>query len=568
MNTNVRFLMAVAATIVLSSGAQADEQQDAKLFQEKVMSLQEAQPKAAVPIDERMQVRAIKAFQEKAAPQTKKCVDAKKINLTAKHVLSFDSEGQPCRIYDLSFPTLRSASGRKATMEVPVLNVTAKDYLNWLNKNYSAVYQRIDDFQKNASPDEILKNSWVGSLKFRRPVEMVGGAKALSGGLPRTFRASDLDIGTGFKFSAEQKANLKGLLASVKADTPDLIENAFWSETIDNPEKVLEKVRFNWNDVRKVYEIFLEGEFLPITGPVALVDYKVQYKFAVEKMIRSLMVSMLRSLAGFIPHPLAQNLVDVAITDTFDFVEMMYTYQMNQLEDTLRTALDGQLVVAGVETAHLNKGMNILFGSRSDLITQYIMSMVQGQTFNWDAMDKLGRMSRYSVEKQRDILMSRNNSALVLKDKCSVKRMGSYFAVCARNNKKEAVYSLVSDMNILFWNLGAPMVHRYSMSSEVLLKRSVSWLLAIGVRLAKIPFVPMSVNRYAAGILKNYSTWGLNDEAFLRNQMSMQIARGTRLDPENQNIYKWLYFQNMNPFLPHAPESENSVVQANASFMN
>ncbi len=498
-------------------------------------------------------IAGLKSFRTQADAQTEKCVDSSQVTLAGRYAISFDEKKQPCRIYDLSFPTLKTVFGGTSALKIPAQKLKAKDYLNWLEGRYEDVYQDVQKMNQ-ASTQEIMQQSWINQVQFRNNLQSMKN----SDGVIATFHASDLELGQNFKFTAEQRDSLRALLADAKstgAFTTD--EEAQWSALVDRPEKMLENIRFDWNELDKVYEIFLEADFMPIGGPVALVDYRVQYKFAVEKLIRTVMVTALRGLVRLVPQKMTSNILEIAVTDVFEFVEMMYSYQMNRLEATLKSIEQSGAAEVGFEVMHVQKGLNILFGQRSDLFTTYIMSMVQGQKFDWAAIDKIGRSARYAAEKRREVLMDQNFSRLALKNKCSMKIQSTYFATCAKNNEIVTMYSLISDFPLLMWNLGAPPIHFYQAPMAIPLMRGTAWMLSMGARVYDFP-----MNRSLSNILKDFSRWGLMDEAFLRNQIDTNRTAGV-LSAEDSALSRWLYIQNINPFLPKSYEAENSVIQKN-----
>jgi hypothetical protein len=560
----------ILASSLVVQGVSANADQDELLLKAKLEESVRKDQRSAASVGHKWQkiVKGIKAFQSKAGPTLKMCKDARHVLFAQKYAMSFDENNQPCRIYDLSFPNLKAMFSGKSVSQLPVQKMKAKDYLAWLKGDYEAVNQSMETFKTDFDLSSIAKNSWVSQLKFRNPPMMVGAIKG-EGGLPESFHASDLDFGNRFRFSETDRNAMKGMFGQIAVMSPAAFGGAetqdFWMTLADQPESLLKMIRFDWNDARKIYEVFLEADFLPISGPVALVDYQAQYKMTVEKMIRTAMRTALRSLVQYVPAPVVARLLDVAIVDSFEMVELMYDYQLNQLEDTLRTAAANGVSI-GADAAQTQQGMNILFGSRSDLMSEYIMAVAQGRVFDWQAIDKIGRMTRYTTEKRREIQTTKMFSQLVSKKGCTVEVMHAAFGVCSKDGKKSSMHSLLSEHVVVSWSLGAPLVHRYGREYEVTLMRSTSWLLGAGVRMFQLPYIGF-LSKQLSYVLKGFATAGMTDEAILRNDLWMKKGLG-QLDAENTQVLKWLYIQNINPFLPKSEAMEKSVIDANLRLLN
>jgi hypothetical protein len=105
---------------------------------------------------------------------------------------------------------------------------------------------------------------------------------------------------------------------------------------LNQPQKVLQSVKFNWNDLNKVYDVAIDGDFLPLMGPVEIVNFQTQYKGMVEKLFRSILSSVLVQLPRLIPNRTIGAIVEVAVEDIFEQIDVMYEYQTNRLEQTLK----------------------------------------------------------------------------------------------------------------------------------------------------------------------------------------------------------------------------------------
>lgn len=499
-----------------------------------------------------LSVGELKGFTTSAKGKASRCADVQKTVFAKKYVLTTDAEGKPCRIYDLSFPNLKTMFSSRKAMKVPVQHLKSRDYLNWLDGNLTGVELSQQQFKKTFNARAVAKKSWVSKLKFRNRPQAVPGSQVFSSdiGLPQSFLASDLDIGRYFEFDAKTKADLQSLLVEVAG--PETLASDYFMQVLNKPETFLKAIKFNWNDAEKVYDVILSGEFLPLK-PVALVDYQLQYKYVVEKMFRSLLASGLTRLTQLIPTPIIASAVEVLITDAFEQMDLAYEYQMLQLEDTLRT----------VDSPVSARALNVLYGQRADIFSAVVMSAAQGKPFDLQAIEKMGRTARYTNEKQRDIMMSKMNSKLVLEKQCQNEFVHNYFVICSKNGKAEGLYSLISQHTVFNKNFGPALIYRYDRPYETTLKRGGAWLLSAGLRIASLPISKNLVSKLNS-ILKDYMKAGLLDEAHLRNSLFMGQPSVNQVSTD---IHKWLYIQNLNIFLPKSKQGEDNVISANKTLL-
>lgn len=503
------------------------------------------------------------------------CLETKTIEFGDRYALTFDTVAQrPCKIYDLSFPTLATATGIHPVSQLPVQSFTSEDYLNWIDGKYDQVYQGIKTFKKTYSgstPSQEKAASWVAGVKFKS--DRIGSVKFMNGaganGLPAAFRASDLELGGKFAFSDYERQLLKRVLAQNRGSIPAFFNSSgnsssasTWSNVVDNPGGLLEKIKFIWNDAEKVYDVALEGEFFPIAGPMALVDFTTPYKASMEKMIRGIVESaVLRLVDSVVVEPISHRIVTVALNDTFEFIEDMYVHQMNQMEPALRLGAQGHFGNE-IDAKTYNRGLDLLFSTRSGFFNDYVMGLALGEQYDWTRIEKVGRDARYQAEKTRDISMNNRHSELVLKSGCETRIVHDYFAVCMKDGQNQGVYSLLSEYSVLFWGFGAPLVHRPSFKSEVVLKRVTARLLASGLRMGRLPIIGY-VTDTLADQLKIYAMTGMDDEAFLRASLLSEKRGKGALDSDSAEMLKWLYIQNINPFLPKTESGDGDVINAN-----
>lgn len=562
-------------TVVMSSSlafAQRDDAQSEseRLLEQRILSeLPPAQGnKAAEPFSMKKALAGLRAFQ-RAAAQTPKCTDASKSVFSKKYVLTKDAAGKPCRIYDLSFPNLKTLFSAKKTLQVPVQKLKAKEYLDWLDGNYEAIEQSRENFRQTFNPMKVAKDSWITFMKFRYRPSAVPGSQASPNelGLPNSFRISDLDIGQQYQFDSQTQKEIQEFINELQSYTSPLdnAESEYMVKVLKKPEALLQGIRFDWNDLDKVYDVVLEGDFLPFSGPVALIDYQTQYKYAVEKIFRSILSSGLQRISQIIPNKTMAATVAAVVNDAFEQIEMAYSYQMLQLEDTLRDGVVRRADI-GIASVDSERAFNILHGQRSDLFTTYILAVAQGKPFDWTAFERMGTSARYSVEKQRDVLMSKLNSKLVLEKKCQTEFMKDYFAVCTKAGKKDAIYSIISEQVLVNKSFGAPLVYRYQRPYETSLRRGGTWALSLALRIFGVKISQQAVTQIEP-VLKGFINTGMLDEALMRNSFSTAQRSGAALNTEEGLLLQWLYVQNLNPFLPKSMASEDKIIAANKSIM-
>ncbi len=315
-------------------------------------------------------ISKLRIFKSTADSKVPACQDVTKKVFGKKYVLTFDAQNKPCRIYDLSFPNLQAMFTRKKATQIPVRMVSSKDYLNWLDGNMEALQQSNEEYKKYFNPRIAARNSWTSKLRFRNIPAAVPGSKSslFDIGLPQSFSLADLDIGNRFRFDSRTMSELNQLIGQVKKSEmayglteSEGIASDYLIKVMNTPETLLQGIRFNWNDMDKVYDVILEADFLPIKGPVALVDYQRQYKYAVEKMFRSILSTGLYQLSRFIPNQVVSAAVEVLVDDAFEQLEMAYEYQMLQLEDALKTIAADEKSPLAAEIAP-NYALNLLYG--------------------------------------------------------------------------------------------------------------------------------------------------------------------------------------------------------------
>lgn len=541
-----RLILGAVSVLVWGSHALAfDSDQERLRFKVEKYQKRSAEVGAANAPDWRALVTRLTT---QAPPTTTGCVEASRQVVAGAYVLTTDAQRKPCRLYDLTFPTAQSWSGPVKVGRLPLQTFGARDYLAWVEGDYEKVLRRMSDFRA-VDTSSLPVAGWVRDLRFKKT--SAARVRVANRSLPRQFTAADLDLGAKFDWTATDRQILNQLAQGLPALSS---QTEAWRRVLDNPENLLAHISFDWNDVEKVYEIALDGQFLPLAGPIVLVDFERSYRLAVETLLRSVMHSALNEVLKVIPMP-ARNLLSIAIDDGFEFVEMAYAYQENRLEATLKHQEQLDQVVT-------ERGLNILAGGRADFVSQYLKAIITKQPFDWNMFEDLGRTMRYDVERRRDVSMSRLNSSMVLDQGCTTTFAYDYFAFCAKGTTRQ-LHTMISDLSILFWNLGAPLIYDPQTPSNVSLRRGAAYLLSVGSRLVQLPYLSGLMGQLTS-ICKQFAFAGVVDEGLLRGSLHAQQRAGlaTSFDEE---LSGWLYLQNLNVFLPKSKIQEAAIIEANAA---
>lgn len=564
----IAFAMSTSQTLAQTEMSADDIELEQRVLSSAPVKTQ-AQTAAAV---KQPTLAHIQSFLKKSqATPTTKCVDAKKVPFADKYVLTYDAQGNPCRIYDLSFPNLSAVVKAASMFKMPVRQLASRDFINALDGDWNAIQNRNNDYSRLFDARTAARTSFVSTLRFKNRPKAVPGSQTTSSdiGLPVSFSLADLELNSNLDLAPATKTQLSEVLQSLETDTSLSAEKSsqvrqYFLTVLNQPQKILQSIKFNWNDLNKVYDVAIDGDFLPLMGPVELVNFQTQYKGLVEKLVRSILSNVLIQLPRLIPNRTVGAMIEVAVEDIFEQIDVMYEYQTNRLEQTLKNIKSYPIATVDMQSLE-TRALNILYGQRADLMNSYIMSVAQGTEFDWQAFEKAGKSARYSIEKQRDILMDKTHSRLVLEKGCKTEIVNDYFAVCYKNGVKEGLYSLISQQNLAFKNMGAPLIHRYKRPYEVSVVRGGTWLLSAALRVVGLP-LNRTVTYQLNNSLKSFMRAGIVDEAFLQNSLYKNKMAGTATI-ESQNLLNWMYIQNLNPFMPKTLKFENALIDANKSLL-
>ncbi len=453
---------------------------------------------------------------------------------------SFNAEGKPCKLYDLAFPTLSALKSARIG-KIPVQQFTSKDFLAWIRGDI-ATEQSMESFAESFQASQ-LPGTWYGDLQFKE-----------ESSAPRLdFKLSELELGSSLEYSREELAGLRKLASLARPN-----DTAF-EEFLTSPDALLSSISLRWNETEKVFDIFSNLQILPIKGPVAHVDFQMQYKFIVEQLARSAALKAFKYAISFVPNPTAQKVLTVAVDDAFESLELEYGYQMNRAEALLEANLRGEIPTT-IPQAEITRTLNILAAQRSNLALQYILSRAQGGNIDLNNLDRMGAEVRHQNAKVRESTRLRLHSDLVTKKNCNTEVYKDLFAVCTKPDGKRELYSLLSEQNVLMWKLGAQNLHNYSQRNRTLAIRNAAWLLSAAVRIAPLP-ISASLNQEIVKIAKSFSSAGVLDEGTLMGTLQADLHEGPQQEFAN-DILPWLHKQNIVLFAPKTPELEGRVVSA------
>jgi hypothetical protein len=453
---------------------------------------------------------------------------------------TFDAQGKPCKMYDLAFPTL-SALKSVRIGKIPVQRFTSKDFLAWIRGDVETE-QSIESFTERFQESQ-LPSTWYGQLQF----------KVESSTPSLNFNLSEIDLGTSLEYSREELAGLRKLAALARPN------DAAFEEFLTSPNTLLSSISLRWNETEKVFDIFSNLQILPVNGPIAHVDFQMQYKFIVEQLARSAALKAFKYAISFVQNPTAKKVLTVAIDDVFESLELEYGYQMNRVEALLEANLRGEIPTT-IPQADIARTLNILAAQRSNLAVQYILKRAQGGTIDLNNLDRMGAEVRHQNAKTRESTRLRLHSDLVIKKECSTEIYRDLFAICTNPSGKRELYSLLSEQNVLGWKLGAQNLHSYTQRNRTMAIRNTAWLLSAAVRISPLP-IPASLNREIVKIAKSFSSAGILDEGTLMGTLQADLNDGPQQEFA-KDILPWLHKQSIVLFAPKTAEIETRIVSA------
>lgn len=474
-----------------------------------------------------------------------KCVAASTVELSKRFMATRNVNGELCRIYDLSFPTLSSLFASKPSSTLRIKKPTLEDYRNFLNNKVGEVEGR--RFLEEELTKNDLDGSWYSKLKFKPNRNLRMNAD----GVIQSFSFRDVEMfDKKIAFNQEQRKYLTKMLKGYGA-TDSSVENF-----INNPKRFLEGMEFEYSTLKRAYEVFLDFDFLPISGPVTSVDHDLQYRGWLQKQIRSLVLSAINKLLEPVTVSMTGRIANVVINDAFEMIEMTYDFQRAQLEQVIRMALEGTIQTP-LTRKELQDSLYLLYVQDSGTVVAIIQQLIQTGTASIDNLYPYGKAASIQSYNLKISTSDSNFSKLYYELGCDLKDIGYFFARCDGGDE---VFSTLSESSFLFWNLGMTKIINLASPWEVVTKRTVSYLLSGAVRVFLMNF-PDWITSNVISALKGYALAGVMDEAYVVSDIYEKSARGMRVTNFERETYLNIIDKNIIPFLPKSEESMNTIIE-------
>lgn len=481
----------------------------------------------------------------KEAEKSVGCEEKSFKSISENYLAAYDEQGQICGIYDLSFPTLRSLITKEPVTELRVLKPKLKDYKIFLNDDAT-----LSDAERFLEEEISTEDSWYSRLNFKSNRNL----RMNEDGVYEAFSFSDLEtFSKTMEFNSLEKKALEELLYSV-----DSVDQRAANAFIENPRSVLENMNFQYDSVKKAYEVFLDLDFLPVNGPVKFSDHKLQYRAWMQIQIRSIILSAFNRFLKPVSATLTGRIASVVISEGFNFVEMTYEFQRLKLEKTLRLALDNKFETE-VSDEDLEKSLYLLFVQDSSVLINIVMGLVQTGQADLDNLYSIGKSSALRTVQVRNSMSDRFFSKMHYEKNCTVVAVGYHFAKCESGS---SLYSLISETSLFFWSFGNPKVLNLNSPWEVFAKRTATYLLAGAVDINFLNF-PRWISSQVSQTLKAYSLSGVLDEALVVSDL---MVNDQRTDDEEKSL-RHLMGKNIIPFIPKSMDGLESVRLKNKKIL-
>lgn len=473
-----------------------------------------------------------------------KCVATSTAELSKRFMATRDANGKLCKIYDLSFPTLSTLFAKKPASTLRIKKANLDDYRNFLYGKVGELEGR--EFLEQEITQKDLQNSWYGQLKFKPNRNL----RVHRDGVIESFQFSDVEMfSQKIAFNQEQKKYLRSMLSSMGA------ERSSTENFINNPRNFLENITFEYDSLKRAYEVFLDFDFLPIRGPIASVDHDLQYRGWMQKQIRRLVLSAINKLLQPASLTVTGRIATVVINDAFELIEMTYDFQRAQLDQVIRMALAGTITTP-LSQKELQDSLYLLYVQDSQTVVAIIQKLIQTGTASIDNLYPYGKAASIQSYNMKVSLSDSNFSKLYYELACDLKDIGYFFARCDGGDE---VYSTLSESKFLFWNMGQTKIINLAKPWEVYTKRMMAYLLAGGVEVFLMNF-PDWITSNVISALKGYATAGVIDEAYVVSDIYEKSSRGLRVTNFERETYLNIMDKNFIPFLPKSEESLNNVV--------
>lgn len=492
-----------------------------------------------VPLLERHSVADVADALRELSQAVSPCENAAYTKINNHITLSTSPQHAPCRLYDLAMPTLKSMNVAKVS-RIPIQSFGAADLLAWID-NPLLLQNRTQDFQKTFTADK-LKDTWFSELSFANEIDPT----------QLEFTLANISQTASVELDPSDISALRDL-ASLTGDRNSPLLNF-----ANNPKSIMHGISLKWNNEEKAFDVFANLQILPLFKTAALVDFEVQYKYAAEKLVRGALLQVLEKAIAKIPNATVRNVVSVAISDSFEFVELEYAYQMRRLERNLEDALQTSEPNSS-EAAFLEKSLNVLTAQQSSLVQQYILAKILNQKFDIKNLDKLGHQIRFANEKTKQSLRLKLHSDLVTEKNCSITILEKDFAVCETQSNSQKVYSLLSSNKVFKWDFGANLIYNSEFENQILLKRKLAWAISSAIRIKPL-LIPSRLAKQFVTVAKSIATSGMLDEGTLLGALDKTAQNTT--NPELE-LKPRLRLQNIVPFAPKSDSTESRIIDIN-----
>lgn len=469
------------------------------------------------------------------------CIANSYKKLGRSYAIESTTNGAICKMYDMGFPHLMLAFRKGQTQEnfshIRIRSASEQEVLSYKDDEDS-ITVALDQLRPLSKSD--IDNSWISEIDFN-----THRIQRNSNGLPQRFKLSEIKGFRVLNFSSHEKSTLKALLIRAGADSHQ-VEN--FTET---PKQALGQIEFILDPIKNIYKVALDFDFLPISGPISQIDHSIQYRSWVQSQIRSVVLSAVLRIAQPLSGTVAGRLLVVALTDTFEVIDLTYQSHLAQLEMTLQLALQGK-VSTDLSPTELQNSLYLVHAQSTDVITQIILAKAQGKQVDFNNLYSFGKDRSLSDFRARKTLSDRHYSELSLGKQCQLKEVGRYLASCDQTGR---VYSLLDRVSFLFWDLGPTTSLRMDQPRRVQIQRSGAYLLATAVQMAP-RFLPNFVISQVVSALKNYALSGAVTE-------SMMVAEHTQQEQSLGEMGDVIMKSQVNPLMPRSTTSLDLVIQKN-----
>jgi hypothetical protein len=549
MNLTVSLILSFSVVFLLVESANADSSRAARRNLRKAML--EQQQNQDYSLKKALSTISIKKLQksiETLQASESNCDEKRQTPNSARFVTTYDGTGRPCKLYDLSFPTLQTLFAKKAVSTIPVEQFSSEDYWNWYRGNFDKVIARYETAKtKNISPED-LDQFWGEGVDFERlPQSARGGEFSLA------------DIVPSGNFQWDQQTNqLFNQLRPFNRDP-------FLKSLMNDPYELMENTKLKWDPLKKAYEVFISFDFLPLKGPISLVDYNNQYALGMQSLIRYVLETSIVNLAQFIPAKTPRRIVQVVFSDVFTALDHLYNYQITRLKETLK-ANKANKVPTKNSPQLLEQSLNLLYASGTDVFSQILVNFIQTRELDLGNIEELGEQAQFTEQKVFRSNKGRIHNSLVKDKGCDTEIIMDHYAVCRKDGGRQGVYSLLSESSLGFYNMGATQLYDYSFPAKRALFRSLSYMLSAGIRI----WSPLGymISFSIADVFKTYAFAGVQDEAIF-----LQRIENGNVDPRFENpfeskVINWVQSQNMNPLIPRSSSATESIIQKNQYLLD